>query len=88
MSDTTERSWLSEQIDLYASIDPDAPELEVGERWWTWRQIMEASDALVSILEANGIGPDMRVGMLLRNSAPMVPALIAMRRQHQRVCSR
>ena len=29
MSETTEQSWLSEQIDLYASIDPTAPELEV-----------------------------------------------------------
>lgn len=87
MSETTERSWLSEQIDLYASIDPDAQELEVGERWWTWRQIMEASEALVSILEANGIGPDMRVGMLLRNSAPMVPALIAMFRTGRCVAS-
>ena len=81
MSETTERSWLAEQIDLYASIDPDAPELEVNERWYTWRQVMDASQALVALLEEHGIGPDMRVGMLLRNSAPMPWSLARRRRR-------
>lgn len=87
MPETTQQSWLSEQIDLYASIDPDAPELEVGEDWHTWGEIMDASAALVALLEANGIAPDMRVGMMLRNVAPMVPALIAMFRTGRCVAS-
>jgi len=87
MPQTTQTSWLAEQIDLYSSIDPSAPELEVNERWFTWGEIMTASARLVALLEQNGIGPDMRVGMMLRNSAPMVPALIAMFRTGRCVAS-
>lgn len=87
MAETSEASWLVQQIEQISAIDPDAPELEFGDKWYTWAEIIAASDALAAILDECGIGAEKRVGMLLRNSAPMVPALLAMFRSDRCVAS-
>ena len=87
MPETAEATWLGQQIEQISRIDPDAPEMEFGDRWFTWSELIDASGRLIKQLDDAGIGADMRIGMLLRNSAPMIPALLAMFRSNRCVAS-
>ena len=80
-------SQLSRWIDALTSLEPDAPELEFEGRWQTWGELARAAAKLDGLLRSAGVAPGTRVGVLLRNRAPMVPVLLALFRSDRCLAS-
>ena len=70
-------SQLKERIETILSLDPTAPAIEFDGKWTNWGEIGRAYRALDEILDANGLGADSRIGLMLRNHAAVVPAVLA-----------
>jgi len=70
-------SQLKERIGTILSLDPTAPAIEFDGKWTNWGEIGRAYRALDEILDANGLGADSRIGLMLRNHAAVVPAVLA-----------
>ena len=71
-------SKLSAWIEGITSVDPEAPELEFEGQWRTWGELTRAAAGLNALFDGEAIGPGTRIGVLLRNRAPMVPLLLAL----------
>ncbi len=71
-------SRLADWIAAVCTIDPHAPELEFDGRWWSWHQLADDAARLNEALQAAGLHQGTRVGVLLRNRAPLVPVLLAL----------
>ncbi len=63
-----------------AAERPDATALVCGEVTLTYRQLLERADALAAALRAEGVGPGVRVGLLLPRSAELGVAALAVLR--------
>jgi amino acid adenylation domain-containing protein len=61
----------------WAARRPDAVAVEFGDRVWTYRALDRAADTLAKRLEADGVGPGGRVGVLAERSPEFVIALLA-----------
>ena len=70
-------SQLKNRIQAILSLDPAAPAMEFEESWASWGDLGAAVDAIDSILQANGLGADARIGVMLRNHVAVVPAVLA-----------
>ena len=62
---------LAGRIDAMLALDPGAPAIEFEGLWWTWGGLTAARDALAAALGAHD-----RVGILMRNHAAVVPAIL------------
>ena len=71
-------SKLAKWIEGITSVDPGAPELEFEGRWQTWADLSLISAALVAAFDSSGLHAGTRIGVLLRNRAPMVPLLLTL----------
>jgi acyl-CoA synthetase (AMP-forming)/AMP-acid ligase II len=71
-------SKLSHWIDSMLSVEPDAPELEFEGRWRSWADLGRGAEALNTLLGTAGLAAGTRIGVLLRNRAPMVSLLLAL----------
>jgi len=60
-----------------AAAHPDAIALTEGDVSLTYRDLNERADALASRLRALGVGPDVRVGILLYRSTDAIVAILA-----------
>jgi amino acid adenylation domain-containing protein len=60
-----------------AAAHPDAIALTAGDVSLTYRDLNERADALASRLRALGVGPDVRVGILLYRSTDAIVAILA-----------
>lgn len=60
------------------AIDAAADAVEFERRWTSWGGLAQQSAAVIAALESVGIGPDARVGVLLRNHVDLVPVLLAL----------
>jgi amino acid adenylation domain-containing protein len=60
-----------------AAAHPDAIALTEGEELLTYRNLNERADALASRLRVLGVGPDVRVGILLHRSTDAIVAILA-----------
>lgn len=69
---------LSAAIAGVLAIDPAADALEFEHRWISWGVLADRSDAVIRALEACGMEEGVRVGVLLRNHADLVPVLLAL----------
>ena len=69
---------LAETIDRVLSIDPAKDAIEFEREWLTWEELERRSRILCNVLDNIGIGPDMRVGVLLRNHVDLVPILLGL----------
>jgi len=68
---------MSERIQAVLSIDPDAPAVEFEGAWHPWRELSGVIDALDAAWSQAELGPHTAVGMLLRNTPPMIAAMLA-----------
>ncbi|MDQ8757608.1 fatty acid--CoA ligase family protein [Sphingosinicella sp. LHD-64] len=69
---------LAEQIRAVLRLDPTANALEFGRVWRSWGEIEASADRLGAVLDEAGIGPEARVGVLLRNHADLVPVILGL----------
>lgn len=69
---------LAETLRSILALDPSAPELEYAGRWISWGEMARLADGLDAALSRAGLHEGARVGILLRNRGPIVPALIAL----------
>ncbi len=60
-----------------ANLHPDQNALRFGESYLTYRQMRERVDTIASALQAAGAGKGQCVGLLLRRSLDLVPAMLA-----------
>jgi acyl-coenzyme A synthetase/AMP-(fatty) acid ligase len=70
-------SQLKERIKAILTLDAAAPAIEFDGKWSTWGEIERTYSAVDTILDANGLGYDSRIGLMLRNHAAVVPAVLA-----------
>nr|WP_301287397.1 fatty acid--CoA ligase family protein [Sphingobium sp. OAS761] len=68
---------MKERIKAILTLDAAAPAIEFDGKWSTWGEIERAYRAVDTILDANGLGNDSRIGLMLRNHAAVVPAVLA-----------
>ncbi|MBX3511495.1 MAG: acyl--CoA ligase [Hyphomonadaceae bacterium] len=59
------------------AIEPDAPALEFRQTWRSWGALDAAARRLEAEFDRLGLGPGARIGVVVRNEAAFVPALIA-----------
>jgi acyl-coenzyme A synthetase/AMP-(fatty) acid ligase len=57
------------------AIDPSANAIDCDGTWWRWGDLARIKEALEAILEEEGLGAGVRLGMLLRNKPAHVAAL-------------
>ena len=58
-------------------LEPEAPAVESGAEWWSWAQMAEVTNAVRLGMDEAATSPGTRIGLLLRNRAPHLAALIA-----------
>jgi long-chain acyl-CoA synthetase len=80
-------SKLSAWIEGITTVDPEAPELEFEGRWRSWGDLTRAAASLETLLDDAGAGQGTRIGVLLRNRAPMVSLLLALFRSERCLAS-
>lgn len=68
-------SRLADLVRGVMRVDPAAPAMEQGGRWWSWGDFDRLIDQLEAHLSAAGLGAGVRIGGLLRNR-PQVAALL------------
>ncbi len=56
---------------------PEAVAISYGERWWTYREVDEASNRLAHLLAGEGVGPGGCVALLLSRCAEAIVAMLA-----------
>ncbi|WP_040701271.1 class I adenylate-forming enzyme family protein [Nocardia vinacea] len=62
---------------LLAEAPADAEAIEHEERWWTWGMVQETARAVNGALDAAGLHPDARVGVVLENRPEHVAVVAA-----------
>ena len=60
------------------ALDPQAPAVEFEGNWESWGGLSRRMAALDACLAGQGLGPDARVGVLLRNRLPHLAAVYAL----------
>lgn len=73
-----ETTRLAGWIKSVLALDPTAEALEFHREWQSWGDLKAIADQLTATLDAAGVGPGTRIGVLLRNRAPMVPLLLSL----------
>jgi len=68
---------VEELLPLVWRIKPSAPCVESGGRWWSWAEVAAVADAVRLRIDEAGSPAGARIGLLLRNRAPHLAALIA-----------
>ena len=69
---------LAGQVRAVLRLDPAADALEFGAVWRSWGDLEAAADSICEQLSEAGVGREQRVGVLLRNHADLVPALLGL----------
>jgi acyl-CoA synthetase (AMP-forming)/AMP-acid ligase II len=67
---------LSSQIAQVLAIEPTGPAIEFHGVWRSWGELAAVAADLDTLIAKAGAGTGARVGMLLRNQADLVPALL------------
>ncbi|MDB5428890.1 MAG: AMP-dependent synthetase/ligase [Caulobacter sp.] len=65
------------------AIDPAADAVEFQEHWLSWGALAATMAAMDAHLTAHGLGPDARVGVVLRNRPEMIAAIAEMMRSQR-----
>ena len=67
---------LHELVEDQARRTPDALALIAGEERWTYRELLERAGRIAHHLRAQGVGPEVRVGVSLPKSGELVACLL------------
>ena len=67
---------LNSALTAILTIDPDADAIECGGKWASWGDLDTTIASLRKSLDDIGCGADTRVGVMLRNQAPQIAALL------------
>ncbi|MCP4656445.1 MAG: amino acid adenylation domain-containing protein, partial [bacterium] len=65
-----------ELFEAWAARAPDAPALCCGDSWLSYGELDRRADRLAHSLRAHGVGPEVRVGILLPRSIELVTAMV------------
>jgi long-chain acyl-CoA synthetase len=68
---------ITDRIREVLRIDPVADAIEFEGQWHPWKELSAIVEGIDRSLTAAGLGPDVAVGMLLRNRPSLVGALLA-----------
>ena len=68
---------ITDKLRAILALDPEAPEIDFEGCDYTWGQIGSAVMKIVQVLDAIGLPPEARVGVLLRNRPGHVAAMLA-----------
>jgi acyl-CoA synthetase (AMP-forming)/AMP-acid ligase II len=71
-------SKLRSMIEGVLAVDPSADALEFDKAWTTWGDLAAQAKAVDGALNEAGLGAGARIGVILRNRAPMVPVLLCL----------
>jgi len=71
-------SKLRAMIEGVLAVDPSAEALEFEKVWQTWGDLANQKNALDAALGKAGFGKGARIGVMVRNRAPMVPVLLCL----------
>jgi long-chain acyl-CoA synthetase len=71
-------SKLGSMIEGVLAVDPSADALEFEKSWSTWGDLAAQAKAVDAALNEAGLGSGARVGVILRNRAPVVPVLLCL----------
>jgi len=63
-------------FEAQAAAVPDAPAVVLGDARWTYRELNERSNQLARLLQAEGVGPEVRVGICLPRSPELWMAVL------------
>lgn len=66
---------LGEAIDGVLAVEPSAPAVEFEGRWTSWGELARAKREIEAAVA--DLGPDLRIGVLIRNRPDTIPALLA-----------
>lgn len=58
------------------AIDADAPAIEFEKAWYKWGEVRRTIDAVEACLSAAGIGPQARIGVMVRNRPSALAAVL------------
>ncbi|OPA84560.1 hypothetical protein BFW87_29090 [Pseudomonas fluorescens] len=72
-----ESGWVHERISQWAAVQGDAPAVLFAERQVSFSALDTQANRLAHALIAQGVGPDVRVGVALPRSEGMIIALLA-----------
>jgi len=64
-------------LEAVAAIDPQAPEIEFEEAWWSWGDLARLTAAIGTALAADGVAAGARLGVMLRNRPEAAAAVMA-----------
>ena len=67
---------LADRIHAVLNLEPDKPAVEFQGQWYSWQHLKRHMDDLEGLLAESGIGPGARVGIVLKNSILLVPAIL------------
>ena len=69
-------SIISSLINGTLAIDPQAPALEFEKNWYSWGDLRRTIDAVEACLQTAGIGPEARIGVMVRNRPSSLAAVL------------
>jgi long-chain acyl-CoA synthetase len=69
-------SILGNRIEAVVQLDPSADAVEAAGHWYSWAALRNQLDALEDACVSLGLGPDARVGVMLRNRIGPYAALV------------
>ncbi|ATE64223.1 class I adenylate-forming enzyme family protein [Rhizorhabdus dicambivorans] len=64
-------------LDAILDIAPEQEAVEFRRQWWTWGTLRARKQAIEEAISQAGLGPDIRVGVILRNRPEVIPAVLA-----------
>jgi long-chain acyl-CoA synthetase len=68
---------LANAINGVLAIDPSANAIEFKGSWYSWGDLSASKAAVLEALEGAGLGPETRVGIMMRNRVDLVGAILA-----------
>ena len=68
---------LASELRAVVAVEPTAAALEYKRRWYSWRDLSTSIERIDALLSQAGIGPDGRVGILIRNRPGQLFGILA-----------
>jgi acyl-coenzyme A synthetase/AMP-(fatty) acid ligase len=70
-------SYISETLSAVLAIDPEAEVIDYQDVWYSWAELARSISAISGLLDALDLGPDSRIGIMIRNRPDSAAAILA-----------